>query len=75
MGELTMEIDIDTVWKILGVIFACGVVWAKLEAIQKDIARLEKKADESNRVKERLGVVEVKVEELIKEHTLCRSKN
>lgn len=70
-----MEIDIDTVWKILGVIFACGVVWAKLEAIQKDIARLEKKADESNRVKERLGVVEVKVEEIIKEQTLCRSKN
>lgn len=68
-------IDAETIYKIAGIIFACGVVWAKLEAIQKDIARLEKKADESNKVKERLGVVEVKVDELIKEHTLCRSKN
>lgn len=68
-------IDQQVLWEIIGVIFAAGAMYAKLQAIQNDIARLEKKADESNRVKERLGVVEVKVDELIKEHNLCRGKN
>lgn len=68
-------IDQQVIWEIIGVIFAAGAMYAKLQAIQNDIARLEKKADESNRVKERLGVVEVKVDELIKEHNLCRGKN
>ena len=69
------EIDIETIWKVLGVVFACGMVWAELKAIRKDIARLEKKADETNHLKERVGVVEVKIAELDKECMLWHGKN
>lgn len=55
-------INTELIWKMLGVVFACGVVWAKLEAIQKDIARLEKKQDKYNNLQERTRVLEVKVE-------------
>ncbi len=55
-------INMELIWKMLGVVFACGVVWAKLEAIQKDIARLEKKQDKYNNLQERTRVLEVKVE-------------
>ena len=61
MGEISM-INTELIWKMLGVVFACGVVWAKLEAIQKDIARLEKKQDKYNNLQERTRVLEVKVE-------------
>lgn len=57
-----MSLDAETIWKILGIVFAAGVVWAKLEAIQKDIARLEKKQDRYNNLQERTRVLEVKVE-------------
>ena len=57
-----MTLDAETVWKILGIVFAAGVVWAKLEAIQKDIARLEKKQDRYNNLQERTRVLEVEVE-------------
>ena len=55
-------INVELIWKILGLVFACGVVWAKLEAIQKDIARLEKKPDKYNNLQERTRVLEVKLE-------------
>lgn len=55
-------INVELIWKILGLVFACGVVWAKLEAIQKDIARLEKKQDKYNNLQERTRVLEVKLE-------------
>lgn len=61
MGEITM-INMELIWKILGLVFACGVVWAKLESIQKDIARLEKKQDKYNNLQERTRVLEVKLE-------------
>ncbi|MBP5404106.1 MAG: hypothetical protein J6Y17_03340 [Elusimicrobiaceae bacterium] len=61
MGEINM-INVELIWKILGLVFACGVVWAKLEAIQKDIARLEKKQDKYNNLQERTRVLEVKLE-------------
>lgn len=48
-------------WKLAAVIFAAGAVWGELKAIRKDIARLEKKQEESNRVKERLASVEVDI--------------
>lgn len=61
-----MALEIETIWKILGVVFAAGVVWAKLEAIQKDIARLEKKQDKYNNLQERTRVLEVKMESFLK---------
>ncbi len=57
-----MNLDAETIWKILGIVFAAGVVWAKLEAIQKDIARLEKKQDRYNNLQERTRVLEVKID-------------
>ena len=57
-----MNIDPETIWKVLGIVFASGVVWAKLESIQKDIARLEKKQDKYNNLQERTRVLEVKIE-------------
>lgn len=58
MGELTMEIDIDTVWKILGVVFACGIVYAELKAIRRDIARLEDKVEVHNKYDRRIVALE-----------------
>ena len=57
-----MHLDIETAWKIIGVVFACGMLWAELKAIRKDIARLEKKQDKYNNLQERTRVLEVKVE-------------
>ncbi len=62
MGENSMTLDLEMLWKIGAVVFACGIVWAKLEAIQKDIARLEKKQDKYNNLQERTRVLEVKIE-------------
>lgn len=53
-----MEIDIDTVWKILGVVFACGIVYAELKAIRRDIARLEEKVEVHNRYDRRIVALE-----------------
>ena len=57
-----MNLDVETVWKIVGVVFACGMVWGELKAIRKDIARLEIKQDKYNNLQERTRVLEVKVE-------------
>lgn len=57
-----MHVDIETAWKILGVVFACGMLWSELKAIRKDIARLEAKQDKYNNLQERTRVLEVKVE-------------
>lgn len=57
-----MDLNAEVVWKILGLVFAAGILWAKLESIQKDIARLEKKQDKYNNLQERTRVLEVKVD-------------
>ncbi len=57
-----MILDLETVWKILGIVFACGMVWGELKAIRKDIARLEQKQDKYNNLQERTRVLEVKIE-------------
>lgn len=57
-----MPIDMETIWKVLGAVFACGIVWAKLESIQKDIKRLEEKQDKYNTLQERVAKLEAKVE-------------
>lgn len=54
-----MHIDIDTAWKILGVAFACGVLYDELKAIRKDIKRLEEKQDKYNTLQERTLKLEV----------------
>lgn len=56
----------NVIWQVAAVVFAAGAVWGELKAIRKDIARLEKKADESNHIKERLGVLEIKVDDHIR---------
>lgn len=55
------NLDADIIWQIILVIFAAGMVWAKLEAIQKDISRLEAKQDKYNNLQERTRVLEVVV--------------
>lgn len=59
-------IDGEIIAKILCFVFAAGVVWAKLEAIQKDISRLEEKQDKYNNLQERTHILEVKVDRLEK---------
>lgn len=59
-----MHLDIETAWKILGVVFACGMLWAELKAIRKDIARLEKKQDKYNTLQERTLKLEVWKEDI-----------
>lgn len=49
---------LDTLWKIAGVIFAAGMVWAELKAVRKDIARLEQKQDKYNHLQERVFKLE-----------------
>ena len=52
------EVTLDIVWKVSAMVFAAGVVWGQLKAIRKDIARLEKKQDETNNVKLRMAAAE-----------------
>ena len=62
-----MTIDTETVWKILGIVFAAGAFWQELRAIRKDIARLEKKQDKYNNLQERTRVLEVKLESFLQQ--------
>ena len=63
-----MPIDIDSIWKILGVVFACGVIYGELKAIRKDISRLEQKQDKYNNLQERCRTLELWREFHEKEH-------
>ena len=51
-------IDINLIWKVFGIVFACGVIYGELKAIRKDIARLESKQDKYNHLQERMTRVE-----------------
>ncbi len=53
-----MTLNIDLIWKVCGIIFACGVIYGELKAIRKDIARLEAKQDKYNHLQERMARVE-----------------
>ena len=57
-------IDIETIWKILGVVFACGMVYAELKAIRKDIARLEEKVEKHNSFDRRIVAIETKLNDI-----------
>lgn len=51
-------VTLDMIWKIAAVIFGAGVIIGQLRAIRKDIARLEAKQEEANRVKMRMAAAE-----------------
>lgn len=58
-----MPIDTETIWKILGLVFAAGAFWQELRAIRKDIARLEEKQDKYNNLQIRVAKLEAIIEE------------
>lgn len=56
---MTIEgIPIELIYKIAAIVFGAGVLYDQLCSIRKDIARLEKKQDESNNVKMRMAAAE-----------------
>lgn len=57
-----MPIDTETIWKIVGIVFAAGAFWQELRAIRKDIARLEEKQDKYNNLQIRVAKLEAKME-------------
>lgn len=57
-----MTLDTETIWKILGLVFAAGAFWQELRAIRKDIARLEEKQDKYNNLQIRVAKIEAKLE-------------
>lgn len=61
-----MPIDTETIWKILGLVFAAGAFWQELKAIRKDISRLEEKVEKHNSFDRRI----VRLESIIEEKEL-----
>ena len=57
-----MQLDTETIWKILGIVFAAGAFWQELRAIRKDIARLEEKQDKYNNLQIRVAKLEARFE-------------
>ena len=57
-----MPLDTETIWKILGIVFAAGAFWQELRAIRKDIARLEEKQDKYNNLQIRGAKLEARFE-------------
>ena len=51
-------IPIEVIYKIVAVVFGAGALYGQLRGIRKDIARLEKKQEESNNVKMRMAAAE-----------------
>ena len=49
-----MTLNFDIIWKVCGLVFACGAIFSELKAIRKDIARLEAKQDKYNHLQERM---------------------
>lgn len=58
-----MPIDTETIWKVLGIVFAAGAFWQELRAIRKDISRLEEKQDKYNNLQIRVAKLEARFEE------------
>ncbi len=54
--------DTETIWKMLGIVFASGAFWQELRAIRKDIARLEEKQDKYNNLQIRVAKLEARLE-------------
>lgn len=62
-----MSLDAETIWKILGIVFAAGAFWQELKAIRKDISRLEEKVEKHNSFDRRIIRLESIIEEKEKE--------
>ena len=58
----------EAILEILGVVFAAGVFYAKMESISKDIKRLEEKQDKYNNLQERTHTLELWKEYHEREH-------
>lgn len=53
---------LDTIWKLAGIIFAAGMMWAELKAIRKDIKRLSDKVEQHNTFDRRIVRLETMLE-------------
>ena len=53
---------LDTIWKLAGIVFAAGMVWAELKAIRKDIKRLSDKVEKHNTFDRRIVRLETMLE-------------
>lgn len=53
---------LDTIWKLAGLIFAAGMVWAELKAIRKDIKRLSDRVERHNTFDRRIVRLETMLE-------------
>ena len=51
--------DTEAILEILGIVFAAGMFYAKMESISKDIRRLEKAQTKYNQMQERLYTLEL----------------
>lgn len=54
--------DMGLIWKVAGVVFACGVIYGELKAIRKDIARLSERVQEHNTFDRRIIRLETMLE-------------
>ena len=54
--------DIGLIWKVAGVVFACGVIYGELKAIRKAIARLSERVQEHNTFDRRIIRLETMLE-------------
>lgn len=52
----------ELIFKICGIIFACGTIYGELKAIRKDISRLEKKQEAYNNLQIRVLKGEIKMD-------------
>lgn len=52
---------LDLIWEVAAVVFASGMVWAKLEAINKSLERLEEKVERHNTFDRRIVAIETRL--------------
>ena len=64
----------ESILQILGIIFAAGIFYGKMEVISRDIKRLERKQDRYNNLQERTIALETWKNMHEKEHDLERNK-
>lgn len=66
--------DIGLIWKVAGVVFACGVIYGELKAIRKDIARLSERVQEHNTFDRRIIRLETMLEMQGQNHAEIREE-
>ena len=69
-----MTPELGFTWKeIIIVVFIAGGIWSQLQAIRKDIRRLEQKQDKYNNLQERTHDLEMWKQYHEKEHSVCQN--